>query len=153
MRNVTTTGDGFDERQVEGPLEDTASHMPLISHQSRLEGLVGLYNDIDLRQIVGSHPEGSNQQRQGVVSLTTTSVPVAMPTLHVDLTLIAHIVRVVIEAMPGASASTTLLAPIIRTTLVVTTLVDNMVTLVRTVKSMRELGCESFFGRTRHRDS
>lgn len=50
------TGEGFEERQADGLLENTASHMPLISHQSRLGESVGLHDDTDLRQIMGSQP-------------------------------------------------------------------------------------------------
>jgi hypothetical protein len=40
--------------------------------------------------------------------------------------------------------STPLVAPASHVPQVVSTLVDNIVTLVRVVKSMRELGCDSF---------
>jgi len=43
------TGEGFEERQADGLLENNASHMPLISHQSRLGESVGLHDDTDLR--------------------------------------------------------------------------------------------------------
>jgi len=53
-RKGMTTGEGFEERQADGLLENIASHMPLISHQSRLRESVGLHDDTDLRQIMGS---------------------------------------------------------------------------------------------------
>lgn len=67
-----------------------------------------------------------------------------MPTLHADPALITQIVRAVIEAMPGALASTAPVAPAVQTIPVATAPVDSVVTLVRTVKSVRELGCEPF---------
>ena len=73
-------------------------------------------------------------------------VPATMPTLHADPALIAQIVRAVIEAMPGASTPTAPVTPAVQTIPVVAAPVDSVVTLVQTVKSMRELGCEPFLG-------
>jgi hypothetical protein len=145
-RKGATTGEDFEERQTEDPLEDTASHVPLITHQSRLGESARLHDDTELRQTEGSQLGGLNQQRQGVVPLATTPVPAAMPTLHADPALIAQIVRAVIEAMLGASAPTAPVAPAVQTILVATAPVDSVVTLVRTVNSVRELGCEPFLG-------
>jgi len=72
--------------------------------------------------------------------------PTAVPTLHVDPLFIAHIVRAVIEAMPGASTLTIPIAPAVQAASAATTKADNVVTLVRIVKSIRELGCEPFLG-------
>jgi uncharacterized metal-binding protein len=55
-------------------------------------------------------------------------------------------VRAVIEAMFGASTLTILIAPVVQTALVATTKADSVVTLVRIVKSMRELECKPFLG-------
>jgi hypothetical protein len=63
-RKGTMIGEGFEERQGEDPLEDTASYMPLESQQSRLGESTGLIRDTDLRQIEGLQLEGSDQQRQ-----------------------------------------------------------------------------------------
>jgi len=52
----------------------------------------------------------------------------------------------VIEAMPGASAPTMPIVLIIQATPVAMIKADSVVTLVRIVKSMRELGCEPFLG-------
>jgi hypothetical protein len=76
----------------------------------------------------------------------TTPAPAAVPTLHTDLLFIAQIVRAVIEAMSGASAPTIPIASAVQTASASTTKADNMVTLVRIVKSMRELGCGPFLG-------
>jgi hypothetical protein len=139
-------GEGFEERQGDDPLEDTASHMPLEPQQSRLGESTGLIRDTDLRQTEGLQLEGSDQQRQEVVPPATTPAPAAVPTLHVDPLFIAQIVRAVIEAMPGASAPTIPVAPAVQAVPAATTKADNVVTLVRIVKSMRELGCEPFLG-------
>ena len=149
-RKGTMIGEGFEERQGEDPLEDTASHMPLEPQQSRLGESTGLIRDTDLRQTEGLQLEGSDQQRQEVVppvmAPTTTPAPAAVPTLHVDPSFIAQIVRAVIEAMPGASAPTIPIAPAVQTAPAAMTKADNVVTLVRIVKSMRELRCEPFLG-------
>ena len=92
-RKGTMIGEGFEERQGEDPLEDTASYMPLESQQSRLGESTGLIRDTDLRQIEGLQLEGSDQQRQEVVppvmAPATTPAPAAVPTLHVDPLFIA----------------------------------------------------------------
>jgi len=54
-------GDGFEERQGEDPLEDTASHMPPEPQRSRLGELIGLIRDTDLRQTEGLQLEDSDQ--------------------------------------------------------------------------------------------
>jgi len=76
----------------------------------------------------------------------TTLTPATVPTLHADPLFIAQTVRAVIEAMPGASALTILIASAVQTASAATTKADNMVTLVRIVKSIRELGCRPFLG-------
>jgi len=81
--------EGFEERQGEDPLEDTASHMPLEAQQSRLGESTGLFRDTDLRQTEGLQLEGSDQQRQEVVPPATTSAPAAVPALHVNPLFIA----------------------------------------------------------------
>ena len=43
----------------------------------------------------------------------TEAVPLVAPTLHVDLTFIAQIVRAVIKAMPSRLTMTTLITPIV----------------------------------------
>jgi len=75
-----------------------------------------------------------------------TPAPIAVPTLHADPLFIAQIVKAVIEAIPGASAPTIPIASAVQTTPAATKKADNMVTLVRIVKSMRELGCGPFLG-------
>jgi hypothetical protein len=75
-----------------------------------------------------------------------TPAPAAVPTLHVDPLFIAQIVRVVIKAMSSALAPTIPIAPTVQAAPATTTKADNVVTLVRIVKSIRELGCEPFLG-------
>jgi len=63
-----------------------------------------------------------------------------------DPVLIAQIVKVVIESMPNIVAPTTSVAPTVSlplTTPAVRIAIDSdiVIVLVRTVKSMRELGC------------
>ena len=62
-RKGTTTGEDFEERRTEDPLEDTASHVPPITHQSRLGESVRAHDDTELRQTEGSQPGDLNQQR------------------------------------------------------------------------------------------
>jgi len=129
-------------------LEDTASHIPLEPQQSRVEDSTRLIRDTDMRQTEGLQLEGSDQQRQEVVppamAPTTTPAPAVVPTLHVDPLFTAQIVRAVIEAMSGASAPTIPIAPAVQAAPATTTKAENVVTLVRIVKNIRELGCEPF---------
>jgi hypothetical protein len=149
-RKGTMTREGFKERQGDDPLEDTASHMPLEPQQSRLGESTGLIHDTNLRQTEGLQLEGSDQQRQEVVPpvIAPASTPAlaAVPTPHVDPLFIAQIVRAVIEAMPGALAPTIPISPVVQAAPTAMTKADNVVILVRIVKSMRELGCEPFLG-------
>lgn len=50
------------------------------------------------------------------------------------------------EAMPNAPASTALVGPTVQIALMVTTPTDSMDTLLRIVKSIKELGCEPVLG-------
>jgi hypothetical protein len=68
-----------------------------------------------------------------------------------DPVLIAQIVRAVIESMPNTVAPTATVAPTVSvplTTPAVPTVIDSdsVIALIRTVKSMRKLGCEPFLG-------
>jgi hypothetical protein len=76
----------------------------------------------------------------------TTAVPATTPAPYADPVFIAQIVRAVIETMPQLPVPTPLVAPATQIPQVAHTPVDNVVTLVRVVKSMRELGCDSFSG-------
>ena len=107
---------------------------------------IGLIRDTDLRQTEGLQLEDSDQQRQGVAPPATTLTLATVPTLHADPLFIAQIVRAVIVAMPGGSAPTIPIAPTVQATPMATIKADSVVTLVRIVKSMRELGCEPFLG-------
>jgi hypothetical protein len=71
------------------------------------------------------------------------TVPTIVPSPYTDPGFLAQIVRAVIESMSHLSAPA---APVPQTTPVATTSTDSVVALVRTVKSMREMGCEFFFG-------
>ena len=60
-RKGATIEEGFKDRHIEDLLEDAASHVPSITHQSRLEESVRLHDDTELRQNEGSQLEGLNQ--------------------------------------------------------------------------------------------
>ena len=68
--------------------------------------------------------------------------PIRTPTSYANLTFITQIVRTMVDTMKSALAPTALIAPV----LVVTTPIDIEVALVRTIKSIREMGCEPFLG-------
>jgi hypothetical protein len=76
----------------------------------------------------------------------TTAVPVTTPAPYSDPVFIAQIVRAIIKTMPQLPVPTPPVAPATQIPQVAPTPVDNVVTLVRVVKSMRELGCDSFSG-------
>jgi len=65
---------------------------------------------------------------------------------YTDPLLIAQIVRVMMEVMPHMPIPAPPVAPAMQVPPVAPAPMDNVVTLVRLVKSMRELGCKSFAG-------
>jgi hypothetical protein len=67
----------------------------------------------------------------------------ATPIPFIDPAFLAQVVRSVIESMSGTIAPVALAPP---TAPVTPVSLDNIVVLVRTVKNMRELGCEAFLG-------
>ena len=69
--------------------------------------------------------------------------PMATPIPFIDPAFLAQVVRSVIESMSGTIAP---VAPAPPTAPVTPVSLDNIVVLVRTVKNMRELGCEAFLG-------
>jgi hypothetical protein len=119
------------DRHQEDPLEDTASHVPLVSLQQNIGGSVRLQAEEGPRQVNALPPEGLGQQGHGGVP--PQAPPVAAPAPYTNPIFLAQVVRVVIESMSG-TAPVTLVSS------------DNITVLVRTVKNMRELGCEAFLG-------
>jgi len=69
--------------------------------------------------------------------------PMATSIPFIDPAFLAQVVRAVIESMSGTIAP---VAPAPPTAPVTPVSLDNIVVLVRTVKNMRELGCEAFLG-------
>jgi len=69
--------------------------------------------------------------------------PMATSIPFIDPAFLAQVVRAVIESMSGTIAP---VAPAPPTAPVTPVSLDNIVVLVRTVKNMRELGCEDFLG-------
>jgi hypothetical protein len=136
---------GFADRQREDPLEDTALHVPPASHQPSVEESSRLQVGAGFIPAGDLPPERVESQEQKAAPAIAL-IPVMNPVL------IAQTVRAVIESMPNTVAPTPLVAPAVLvplTTPVVPTAIDSdsVITIVRTAKSMRELGCEPFLGK------
>lgn len=120
---------GSKSRQGEDHLEDVASYIPSVPHQLRLGESSRMQGDANSRHARVSQPMRFCQQGHKVATPASTPAPCANPAFF------AQIARVVIE---GKSSASTLSA------LVATKLIDNIVTLVKIIQSIREMHCESY---------
>ena len=138
---------GFANRQQEDPLEDITSHVPPASYQPSVEESSRLQTRVGSIQVGDLPPERVEPQEQRAV----LAALVVAPTPVMNPVLIAQIVRAMIEYMPNTVAPTAPVAPTVSvplTTPAVPTVIDSdsVIALIRTVKSMRKLGCELFLG-------
>jgi len=69
-----------------------------------------------------------------------------VPPQYVDAGLLIQIVKAVMEGMVGSATQTTPTIQMPQTAPMTSTTMDNVVLLVRLVKSMREMGCEPYMG-------
>ena len=116
--------------------------MYLQCHYNRvLGGSVRLQAEEGPRQVNALPSEGLGQQGHGGVP--PPAPPVAAPAPYTDPVFLAQVVRAVIESMSGTTVPVAPAPPPALITLVSS---DNITLLVRTVKNMRELGCEAFLG-------
>jgi hypothetical protein len=69
-----------------------------------------------------------------------------VPPPYNDPRLLVQIVKVVMECMAGFTAQRTPITQVTRSTLGIVATTDNVVLLVRLVKSMREMGCQPYIG-------
>jgi hypothetical protein len=69
-----------------------------------------------------------------------------VPPQYIDVGLLVQIVKAVMKGMAGSMTQTTPATQIPQTAPVNGATTDNMVLLVRLVKSMREMGCEPYMG-------
>jgi len=136
----------FSEGQEESPLEDTASHAPVVSTQGGHEELSGPQIRQASRQTGDVRPTMSTPRERVEEPLQTT--PAGPSVFYVDPMLLAQLVKAVMEGM--ANAATPMLAPapapapIIPTVSEAVTAKNDVVQLVRLVKSMREMGYETY---------
>jgi len=69
-----------------------------------------------------------------------------VPPQYIDARLLVQIVKAVMKGMVGSATQTTPTTHIPQAAPVTSTTTDNVVPLVRLVKSMREMGCEPYMG-------
>ena len=130
--------------QDEDPLDDTASHAPmmlpeLLQEETGAAGEGGRPN-----QTEEVPPVATGQQERSEAQPST--IPTGVAPQYVDPGFLVQIVKAVMEGMAGSATQTTpttqvpLVAPATNVTM------DNVVPLVRLVKSMREMGCEPYMG-------
>ena len=131
----------MDSKEVQGqdPRENTTSHVLSISIQLRQVKLFGLLDDTTSRQTGVSQPNRLDHQRQAI--MPPPMAPIRASSSFTDPTFLAQLVKAVVDAMNSASTPTT---PAMLINLVVMIPTDNVVILVRIVKSMREMRCEPF---------
>ena len=136
----------FSEGQEESPLEDTASHIPIVSTQAGHEESSGPQIRQAPRQTGDVRPTMSAPQERVEEPLQTT--PTGPSVSYVDPMLLAQLVKAVMEGMANVATPMPAppLAPIIPTILEAATATNEVVQLVCLVKSMREMGCEPYLG-------
>ena len=136
----------FSEGQEESPLEDTASHASVVSTHARHEELSGPQIRQASRQTGDVRPTMSAPGER--VEEPPQTTPAGPSVSYVDPMLLAQLVKAVMEGM--ANAATPIPAPppapIIPTVSEAATATNDVVQLVRLVKSMREMGCEPYSG-------
>jgi hypothetical protein len=86
----------------------------------------------------------SEQQERSEAQPST--IPTGVPPQYVDARLLVQIVKAVMEGMAGSATQTTPTMQIPQAAPMTSMTTDNMVPLVRLVKSMREMGCEPYMG-------
>ncbi|XP_061947386.1 uncharacterized protein LOC133670792 [Populus nigra] len=129
----------FSEGQEESPLEDTASHAPVVSTQAGHEELSGPQIRQASRQIGDVRPTMSAPGER--VEEPPQTTPAGPSVSYVDPMLLAQLVKAVMEGMANAATPmpAPAPAPIIPTVSEAVTATNNVVQLVRLVKSMREM--------------
>jgi hypothetical protein len=75
-----------------------------------------------------------------------STIPTGVPPQYIDVGLLVQIVKAVMKGMAGSMTQTTPATQISQTAPMNGATTDNMVLLVRLVKSMREMGCEPYMG-------
>jgi len=150
-RNLSSVGRGnrnidFSEGQEESPLEDIASDAPVVSTQAGHEESSGPQIREAPRQTEDVRPTTSAPRERVEEAPQTT--PAGPSVSYVDPMLLAQLVKAVMEGMANAATSMPAPppAPIIPTVSEAATTTNDMVQLVRLVKSMREMGCEPYSG-------
>jgi hypothetical protein len=136
----------FFEGQEESPLEDTASHAPLVSTQAGHEESTGPQVRQAPRQTGDVWPTVSALRERVEEPYYTT--PARPSVSHVDPMLLTQLVKAVMESMANVATlmPASPLAPIIQTISEAATTTNDVVHLVHLVKSMREMGCEPYSG-------
>ncbi|KAL9400951.1 hypothetical protein Peur_004800 [Populus x canadensis] len=125
-------------------LDDTASHAPIIPPET-LQGEDTMAGEGPRPHQTEGTPSVAMEQRERPEAQPST-VPTGVPPQYVDAGLLVQIVKAVMEGMANSVAQTTPTTqnpPAAPTTSMT---MDNVVPLVRLVKSMREMGCEPYMG-------
>ena len=130
--------------QDEDPLDDTASHAPIIPPET-LQGEDTVAGEGPRpHQTEGTPPVATEQRERSEAQPST--VPTGVPPQYVDAGLLVQIVKAVMEGMASSAAQTTPTTQIPPAAPTTSMTMDNVVPLVRLVKSMREMGCEPYMG-------
>jgi len=130
--------------QDEDPLDDTASHAPIIPPET-LQGEATIVGEGRRpNQTEGVPPVAAKQQER--LEVQPSTIPTGVPHQYVNVGLLVQIIKVLMEGMVGSVTQTTPTTQIPQVALMTSMTTDNVVPLVRLVKSMREMGCELYMG-------
>jgi hypothetical protein len=125
-------------------LDDTASHAPIIP-PGTLQGEAAVAGEGGRPNQTEGVPPVAAEQQEGSEAQPST-IPTGVPPQYVDAGLLVQIVKAVMEGMAGSATQSTPTTQIPQAAHMTNMATDNVVPLVRLVKSMREMGCEPYMG-------
>jgi len=121
-------------------LDDTASHAPIIPPETLQGEAVVAGEGWRPNQTEGVPPIAAEQQERSEAQPST--IPTGVPPQYVDVELFVQIVKAMMKGMAGLATQITTTTQIPQAAPITSMTTDNVVPLVRLVKSMREMGCE-----------
>jgi len=131
--------------QVEDPLDDTVSHTLVRASESMWGKKHRSWRRWVPNWTEKVPPTRAEQQERTKAHPLT--IPTGVPSPYTDLGLLVQIVKAVMEGMVGSTTQATPVTQIPWTTPGIVATTDNVVLLIWLVKSMSEMGYESYIGK------
>ena len=125
-------------------MDDTTSHALVIPPET-LQGGVAVAGEGWRPNQTKEVPTVAAEQQERSEAQPST-IPTGVPPQYIDAGLLVQIVKAVMEGMAGSTTKTTPTTQIPQAAPLTSMTTDNVVPLVRLVKSMREMGCEPYMG-------